>query len=148
MYLAIILDLFARNAVRWATSTVNDTALALAAPDVALTARRPPPGLVHHSDRGSPYASADYRAALEARGIVASMSRTGDCWDNSVAESFFATIKAELIDVSRFAIRAAATAAIEDYIERFYNPQRRHSHLGFLSPTEFELKARLAAFAA
>lgn len=76
------------------------------------------------------------------------MSRTGDCWDNSVAESFFATIKAELIDVSRFATRAAATVAIEDYIERFYNPQRRHSYLGFLCPTEFELKARVAAFAA
>lgn len=148
LYLAIMLDLFARKAVGWATSAVNDTALALAALDAALTARRPPPGLIHHSDRGSPYASADYRAALETRGIVASMSRTGDCWDNSVAESFFATIKAELIDVTRFATRAAATAAIADYIERFYNPQRRHSYLGFLSPIEFELKARLAAIAA
>lgn len=148
LYLAVMLDLFARRVVSWATSVVNDTALALAALDAALIARRPPEGLVHHSDRGSPYASADYRAALKRRGIVASMSRTGDCWDNSVAESFFATIKAELIDVERFCSRAAATASIADYIERFYNPQRRHSYLGFLSPIEFELKARLAAIAA
>jgi transposase InsO family protein len=148
LYLAVMLDLFARKVVGWATSPVNDTALALAALDAALAARRPPAGLVHHSDRGSPYASADYRAALKARGIVASMSRTGDCWDNSVAESFFATIKAELIDLELFSSRTAATARIADYIECFYNPQRRHSFLGFLSPIEFELKAHLAAIAA
>jgi putative transposase len=148
LYLAVMLDLFARKVVGWATSAVNDTALALAALDAALVARRPAAGLVHHSDRGSPYASADYRAALERRGIVASMSRTGDCWDNSVAESFFATIKAELIDVERFGSRAVATRTIAEYIEGFYNPQRRHSFLGFLSPIEFELKTRLAAFAA
>jgi transposase InsO family protein len=148
LYLAIMLDLFARKVVGWATSAVNDTALALAALEAALNARRPPPGLLHHSDRGSPYASADYRAALKGRGIIASMSRTGDCWDNSVAESFFATIKAELIDVERFATRAAADAAIADYIECFYNPQRRHSYLGFISPIEFELKAHVAAIAA
>ena len=110
--------------------------------------RRPDPGLVHHSDRGSPYASDDYRDALKAGGLIPSMSRTGDCWDNAVAESFFATIKAELIDAERFPTRAAATAAIGDYIEMFYNPQRRHSHLGFLSPIEFELRTHVAAFAA
>ena len=148
LYLAIMLDLFARKVVGWATSAANDTALALAALEAALNARRPPPGLLHHSDRGSPYASSDYRAALKGRGIIASMSRTGDCWDNSVAESFFATIKAELIDVERFATRAAADAAIADYIECFYNPQRRHSYLGFISPIEFELKAHVAAIAA
>jgi putative transposase len=148
LYLAVMLDLFARKVVGWATSPANDTALALAALDAALLARRPQAGLVHHSDRGSPYASADYRAALKARGVVASMSRTGDCWDNSVAESFFATIKAELIDLELFSTRAAATARIADYIECFYNPQRRHSFLGFLSPIEFELKAHLAAIAA
>jgi transposase InsO family protein len=148
LYLAIMLDLFARKVVGWATSAANDTALALAALEAALNARRPPPGLLHHSDRGSPYASADYRAALKGRGIIASMSRTGDCWDNSVAESFFATIKAELIDFERFATRSAADAAIADYIERFYNPQRRHSYLGFISPIEFELKAHVAAIAA
>jgi putative transposase len=148
LYLAIMLDLFARKVIGWATSAVNDTALALAALDAALSARRPPAGLVHHSDRGSPYASAEYRAALESRGIVPSMSRTGDCWDNSVAESFFATIKAELIDLQRFSSRAGATSAVADYIEAFYNPQRRHSYLGFISPIEFELKAHLAALAA
>jgi putative transposase len=148
LYLAIMLDLFARRVVGWATSAANDTALALAALDAALTARRPSAGLVHHSDRGSPYASADYRSALKERGIIASMSRTGDCWDNSVAESFFATIKAELVDVERFATRVAATARIGEYIECFYNPQRRHSYLGFLSPIEFELKAQVAAAAA
>lgn len=148
LYLAVMLDLFARKVVGWAASSANDTLLALAALDAAVAARHPAAGLVHHSDRGSPYASADYRAALTARGIVASMSRKGNCWDNSVAESFFATIKAELIDLEVFATRAAATAHISDYIERFYNPQRRHSFLGFLSPIEFELKAQLAALAA
>jgi transposase InsO family protein len=103
---------------------------------------------VHHSDRGSPYASGDYRRALEARGIVASMSRKGDCWDNAVAESFFATIKAELIEHTAYATRDAAIASIADYIERFYNPQRRHSHLDYVSPIEFELKAQVAALAA
>jgi putative transposase len=148
LYLAVMLDLFARRVIGWATSAANDTALALAALNAALTTRRPPAGLVHHSDRGRPNASAEYRAALKNRSIVASMSRAGDCWDNSVAESFFATIKAELIDVARYSSRAAATASIADYIEGFYNPRRRHSHLGFISPIEFELKAHLAAFAA
>lgn len=148
LYLAVMLDLFARKVVAWATSAVNDTALALAALEAAFRSRRPAPGLIHHSDRGSPYASDTYRAALRRMGIVASMSRTGDCWDNSVAESFFATIKAELIDDERFATRAIAVAVIADYIERFYNPQRRHSHLGYLSPIEFELRSQIAAIAA
>jgi transposase InsO family protein len=148
LYLAVMLDLFARKVVGWATSAVNDTALALAALDAALIARRPPAGLVHHSDRGSPYASDEYRRALDRRGIVASMSRTGDCWDNSVAESFFATIKAELIEDERFSTRAAGTAAIADYIDGFYNPHRRHSYLGYFSPIEFELRTHVAALAA
>ena len=148
LYLAVMLDLFARRVVGWAASAKNDTELALAALNSALRARRPRPGLVHHSDRGSPYASADYRAALDARGIVASMSRTGDCWDNAVAESFFATIKAELIDDARYATRAEAIASIGDYIERFYNLSRRHSFLGYVSPIEFELKTQVAALAA
>jgi putative transposase len=147
LYLAVMLDLFARKVVGWSTSTVNDTALALTALEAAFKSRRPPRGLLHHSDRGSPYASDAYRASLRRKGIVASMSRTGDCWDNSVAESFFATIKAELIDDERFATRAAAVAAIADYIERFYNPQRRHSHLGYFSPIEFELRSQVAAIA-
>ena len=148
LYLAVMLDLFARRVVGWATSATNDTDLALAALGPALSTRRPGAGLVHHSDRGSPYASADYRAALDARGIIASMSRTGDCWDNAVAESFFASIKAELIDHERYATRAEGVAAIGDYIEQFYNTARRHSFLNYVSPIEFELKAVVAALEA
>ncbi len=148
LFLAVMLDLFARRVVGWAASATNDTALALAALEHVLRDRNPEPGLLHHSDRGSPYASGDYRRALERRGIVASMSRKGDCWDNAVAESFFATIKAELIEHSAYATHAAAIASIADYIERFYNPQRRHSHLNYVSPIEFELKAQVAMLAA
>jgi putative transposase len=148
LYLAAILDLFSRRVVGWATSATNDTTLALDALDRALRARRPTPGLVHHSDRGSPYASEDYRRALRRRGIVASMSRTGDCWDNAVAESFFATLKGELVDHERYPTRAAAHDSIGDYLERFYNPVRRHSYLGYVSPMEFELKRQVEAMAA
>jgi putative transposase len=148
LYLAAILDLFSRRVVGWAASATNDTDLALAALGRALDARQPSPGLVHHSDRGSPYASEDYRGALDRRGIVASMSRTGDCWDNAVAESFFGTLKAELVDDEQYASRAAALASIADYIDSFYNLQRRHSFLDYVSPIEFELKAQTAALAA
>jgi transposase InsO family protein len=148
LFLAVMVDLFARRVVGWAASDTNDTALALEALRCGLRARNPRPGLVHHSDRGSPYASGDYRRALEMRGIVASMSRTGDCWDNAVAESFFATIKAELTENARYGTRAAGVASIADYIECFYNPQRRHSYLDYVSPIEFELKAEVAALAA
>jgi putative transposase len=145
LYLAVILDLFSRRVVGWATSATNDTALTVAALDVAIRLRKPPPGLVHHSDRGSNYAAAPYRAALERRGIVASMSRAGDCWDNAVAESFFSTLKSELVGLERHATRAATAELIHDYIESFYNPQRRHSHVGYVSPIEFELKSLSAA---
>jgi transposase InsO family protein len=147
LYLAAILDLFSRRVVGWSTSTTNDTDLALDALRHALKARKPKPGLVHHSDRGSPYASLDYRDALEAHGIIGSMSRTGDCWDNAVAESFFGTLKAEL-DYEHYASRLTAVASIADYIETFYNLQRRHSFLDYVSPIEFELKTRTAALAA
>lgn len=147
LYLAAILDLFSRRVVGWAGSATNDRALALAALDQALRTRRPRAGLVHHSDRGSPYASDDYRTALRARGIVASMSRAGDCWDNAVAESFFASLKAELVDHARYPTRAAALASIGDYIDNFYNLTRRHSHLDYMSPIEFELKAEVASAA-
>jgi putative transposase len=148
LYLAVIVDLFSRRVVGWAASATNDRFLALDALDLALRARKPRPGLLHHSDRGSPYASDDYRKALRRRGIVASMSRSGDCWDNAVAESFFATLKAELVDHERYPTRAFAIASIGDYLESFYNPSRRHSHLGYKSPIEFELKGQVAAFAA
>lgn len=143
LYLAVMLDLFSRRVVGWATSAHNDTALALAALEIALRARRPTSGLLHHSDRGSPYASADYRAKLHAHGMVRSMSRKGDCWDNSVAESFFATLRAELVDHERYATRSEAKLSIGDYIDNFYNVERRHSHLGYVSPIEFELRSAI-----
>ena len=148
LYLAVLIDLFSRRVVGWATSDCNDRTLALSALDRALRSRRPRPELVAHTDRGSPYASEDYRAALAARGIVASMSRTGDCWDNAVAESFFATLKAEWVDHEEYATHEVAHASIAEYIERFYNTSRRHSYLDYVSPIEFELKAQLAALAA
>lgn len=144
-YLAVILDLFSRRVVGWAISATNDTVLALEALGQALRGRRPPRGLIHHSDRGSPYASDEYRQRLAAHGIVSSMSRRGDCWDNAVAESFFATLRAELVDHERYETRAQAIASVGDYIDRFYNPRRRHSHLGYVSPLEYELCSEVAA---
>ena len=140
VYLAVILDLFSRRVVGWAASANNDRALALQALDRAINERQPGVGLVHHSDRGSVYASCDYRDALDALGATKSMSRKGDCWDNSVAESFFATIKGEMIDHDDYQTRAEAIAAIADYIDGFYNVTRLHSAIGYLSPIEFELK--------
>jgi transposase InsO family protein len=148
LYLAAILDLCSRRVVGWATSESNDRELALAALSRAYKFRRPAPGLLHHSDRGSPYASEDYRAALKQRGAEASMSRRGDCWDNAVAESFFATIKGELIDYEHYATRAAATASIADYIHNFYNIERIHSSIGNMSPIEFELRLQSVKAAA
>jgi transposase InsO family protein len=148
-YLAVLLDLCSRRVVGWAISASNDTNLALKALERAV-ASRPflPLGLVHHTDRGSPYASDEYRAALSSRGMVASMSRSGDCWDNAVAESFFATLRAELVDDEHYVSRAEATASIGDYIERFYNTERLHSFIDYVSPIEFELKGQVAALAA
>lgn len=148
LFLAVLLDLFSRRVVGWATSETNDTALALAALHQAVRTRRPPRGLVQHTDRGSPYASDDYRAALATSGAVASMSRAGDCYDNAVAESFFASLKSEWLDHQDFASHAVAHASVADYIDRFYNSTRRHSHLDYVSPIEFELKARVAVMAA
>lgn len=140
LYLAAILDLCSRRVVGWAMSETNDRHLALDALRRAVYARRPPRGLIHHSDRGSPYASDDYLAALRAGGIVPSMSRKGDCWDNAVAESFFATLKGDLCDRYAYVTLAAAAASIEEYIHVFYNAQRRHSTIDYVSPIEFELK--------
>lgn len=142
LYLAAILDLFSRRVVGWAASANNDRALAMSALDRAVSARAPDAGLIHHSDRGSVYASGDYGDALAKIGAVKSMSRKGDCWDNAVAESFFATIKGEMIDHEDYPTRGAAIAAIADYIDGFYNPSRRHSAIGYVSPIEFELYFR------
>jgi putative transposase len=139
LYLAAILDLCSRRVVGWATSPSNDRGLALEALRVAVSVRRPAAGLLHHSDRGSPYASEDYRQALADREMTASMSRKGDCWDNAVAESFFGTLKGELVGHETYATRAAALASIGSYID-FYNLERRHSSLGYVSPIEYEVK--------
>jgi transposase InsO family protein len=112
----------------------------LAALDRALATRRPPQGLVHHSDRGSQYASAAYQAVLQRHGLQCSMSRSGDCWDNAVVESFFHTLKVERVHDRHYATVEEAHADIGDYIERFYNGQRRHSTLAYLSPAMFELQ--------
>jgi transposase InsO family protein len=139
LYLAVILDLFSRRVVGWATSRNVDRHVALAALDMALRQRQPESGLVHHSDRGSTYASDDYRKALDAERIECSMSRKGDCWDNAVAESFFASLKRELEGIDDFESREVAHLSVGEYIERFYNPCRRHSALNYNSPIEFEL---------
>ena len=141
LYLDAILDLYSRRVVGWAMSSTNDQGLALDALAHATAARRPAVGLLHHSDRGSVYASKDYRDALKRMGAVASMSGKGDCWDNAVAESFFATIKGEMIDGRDFKTRAEATSAIDDSIDALYNVGRLHSTIDYVSPIEFELRS-------
>jgi putative transposase len=136
LYLAVVLDLFSRRIVGWATSATNDRELALHALDQALRARRPPRGLVHHTDRGSPYASDDYRSVLATHSITASMSGTGDCYDNAVAESFFATLKAEHVDHEDFATRDIGGAVVEALDVVADRRGRRHSHVGYLSPID------------
>ena len=140
LYLAVILDLFSRRVVGWSASENNDRALAISALDCAVASRKPSAGVIHHSDRGSVYASGDYGGALDKIGAVKSMSRKGDCWDNAVAESFFATIKGELVEHEEYPTRRSAIASISDYIEGFYNPRRRHSAIGYMSPIEFEVR--------
>ena len=136
LYLAIVLDTFSRRIVGWSVSDRLERDLAVTALEKALAARRPGPGLLHHTDRGSQYASSDYRELLGSAGIIFSMSRKGDCWDNAMAESFFKTLKVEL--GSRFDGREIARRELFDYIEGFYNTWRLHTSLGYLSPAEFE----------
>jgi len=138
LYLAVIIDLFSRRVVGWSMSERIDRKLALDALRMALAQRRPQPGLIHHSDRGSQYASGDYQQQLAQHGLRGSMSRRGDCWDNAVAESFFASLKLELVYQVQWRTRAEVRTAIFEYIELFYNRRRRHSSLGYLSPVEFE----------
>lgn len=148
LYLASMIDLYNREVVGWAMSESNDTELTLRALDMALESHNPPEGLMHHSDRGSNYTAKDYRKALLDRGIQCSMSRKGNCWDNSVAESFFATIKKELIHRYKFETRRQAASAIFEYIEVFYNRVRKHSKLGYTSPAQFRRDNQTAAVAA
>ncbi len=142
LYLAAVLDLYSRFIVGWAVSPVNDRHLTIKALDMALKRRTPEAGLLHHSDQGCTYASEDYQAILDARGITGSMSRRGDCYDNAVMESFFSTVKSELAD--RFASFGEAKMELFDYIEVFYNQRRRHSTLGQISPAAFERRGAAA----
>jgi putative transposase len=137
LYLAVVLDLASRRVVGWALRTRLDQALTLAALRMALSHRRATGGL-HHSDRGLQYASGAYRQLLQHAGFTASMSRVGDCWDNAVVESFFATLTKELLVDGIFATRTAASRALAEFIEIWYNRQRRHSTLGYRTPVEFE----------
>src|SRR5207253_6455354 len=143
LYLAVILDLFSRFIVGWALSAVNDRHLTIKALDMALRRRCPDAGLLHHSDQGCTYASEDYQKVLVAGGIVCSMSRRGNCLDNAAMESWNSTLKSELGE--RFESNAIAKAKLFDYIEVFYNRQRRHSSLGYMNPAEYERVARTPA---
>lgn len=138
-YLAVVLDAWSRRVIGWAVDTQMTAALTLAALDQATTSRRPPVGVLHHSDRGVQYACTADRTALQRLGMVASMSRRGNCWDNAVVESFFASLKSERTGEKRYGSWQDAEADVRDYIERFYNRQRRHSTLGHLSPAIYEL---------
>jgi transposase InsO family protein len=138
LYLAVVLDLASRRVIGWCADTRLDDSLTIRALTQALRLRQPAPGLVHHSDRGVQYASAAYRELLAAHGITSSMSRKGDCWDNAVVESFFATLKKELRTEGVWATRPLARAALARYIDGWYNYQRRHATLGYLSPYQYE----------
>lgn len=144
-YVAIILDLFSRAVVGWAVDATQSKHLVLTALQSAVARRRPNVGLLHHSDRGCQYTSADYRKALESHGITASMSRTGNCWDNAVAESFFGTLKNELIYRRRWRTRLELRSALFEYIEVFYNRRRLHSSLDYKTPAEVEQEYDQAA---
>ena len=138
LYLAAVLDLCSRKVVGWAMADHLRAGLCLDALSMAVGRRRPGPGLLHHSDRGVQYASGAYRAFLERHGMTASMSRTGNCYDNAVVESFFGTLKSELVYHEHYATREQARLSIFEYVEVFYNRRRRHSAIGYVSPDQFE----------
>jgi putative transposase len=138
LYVAAVLDRCTRRCIGWAFDSTLATPLPLAALDMALKQRKPPAGLVHHSDRGVQYASAAYRERLAQAGVIPSMSRRGNCYDNAMMESFWSTMKRGLVHQQTFATRASARMAIFDWIEIFYNRTRFHSALGYKSPVDFE----------
>jgi transposase InsO family protein len=138
LYLAVVMDLGSRRILGWCADATLDQSLALRALEPALRLRRPAFGLVHHSDRGVQYACAAYQALLQQHGITCSMSRRGNCWDNAVVESFFATLKTELSSRSWWPTRAAAKEALRRWIDTWYNCQRRHGSLGMRSPLQYE----------
>ena len=141
LYLAAIVDVFSRYVVGWAMGDNLEGDLAVRALKMAFAHRRPASGLIHHSDRGTQYACNAYRKLLAQHGAKVSMSRKGDCWDNAPMESFFHTLKGELVTLVTFRTRAEAVREIFEYVEAFYNRRRRHSAIGYLSPAEFERRA-------
>jgi len=141
LYLAVVLDLHSRRVIGWASSNRMKRDLAIRALEMAIALRRPPKGCLHHSDRGSQYCSYEYQKLLSQHGFMVSMSGKGNCYDNAAMETFFKTIKAELIWRQAWQTRQAAETAIFEYINGFYNPRRRHSALGWKSPLAFEQKA-------
>jgi putative transposase len=139
LYLAVVLDLYSRRVIGWAMAATQDEALIEKAFQMALLGRHPETGVLFHSDRGSQYTSDAYRALLAKAGATVSMSRTGNCYDNAVTESFFGTLKGECIERTSFQTRGQARQTIFEYVECFYNRVRRHSTLGYVSPAAFEL---------
>jgi transposase InsO family protein len=138
VYLAVILDLYSRRVIGWAMSHKPDQHVALTALRMALTHRCPRPGLIHHTDQGATYTSLAYQRQLTQTGLVASMSRKGNCYDNAAVKSFFSTLKNELVHDRDFVTREGAQAAVFEFIEVFYNRQRLHQTLGYVSPVQFE----------
>jgi len=144
LYVAAIMDLYDRRIVGWSMGERVNGELTMAALEMAVRQRRPTAGLIHHSDRGSQYACDDYRRMLRRYGMVSSMSRKGDCYDNAAMESFFSSMKREWVYDKRYATRREARVDLFEYIEVFYNRRRRHSSLGYLSPAEFEERRHAA----
>jgi len=144
LYLAVVIDLYSRFVVGWAMSERMTRGLAMDALKMAIWRRKPGRGLLHHSDRGVQYASHDYQALLKQHGIICSMSRKGNCWDNAVAESFFHTLKTELVYHGNYETRREAKQEIFEYMEVFYNRRRLHSALGYKNPSDFERIANVA----
>lgn len=142
LFLAVVLDVFTRQVVGWSMAANQNTELVTRALQMAVRRRRPTGVVVHHSDQGCQYTSYDFAKACRAAHVTRSMGSVGDCFDNAMAESFFATLECELLDRSVFENRNMARMAIFDYLERFYNPTRRHSSVGNLSPLEFERRWR------
>jgi transposase InsO family protein len=138
LYLAIVIDLYSRAVVGWSMSERMTRTLVMDAFTLAVKRRNPSPGLIHHSDRGSQYASADFQKLLAKYGTICSMSRKGNCWDNAAAESFFAILKRALVFHNQYVTRAQARQSLFDYIERFYNRKRIHSTLGYRTPHEVD----------
>ncbi len=141
LYLAVVIDLFSRSVVGWSMSSRMKSSLVCDALKMAIWRRRPKEGLIHHSDRGSQYASHDFRTLLKAHGIQGSMSRKGDCWDNAVVESFFGSLKQERVQWKSYQTRHEAQQDVLEYITMWYNSKRLHSYLGYMNPNDFERQA-------